>query len=475
MAAGDSPQPSIPAAPPPAPPGVAEGPAVVRCPECSAAVADAQLENHLRRAHRVYQFRGVRRNLNDTLAVLLLELAGGRPGPDAWATLEAIAREEHGPRADAFLSALVGQALGRVSPEEQPAVIAAAAGAIVAGGGGPSLIPLLTADPETTPRLLAVALAARLPPPLEPHVLRALLPLLTDRNLPAGLNLELAAVLLRSTGKEGEGASEVFRALIEGLGKARSVDRLRELEQLIGPSTTLEQLASPIEDQIRMTCPRCSVELRRAEMVDHLWQEHRLVLDGRRVREPWPMIEEGVEEYRRAGGGEAGAAILARCRELAKRLDPENGVQRVNRLLLSGGAADEEARRSLLAEAGRRHASLCPQCFALVPVPGEAPARALNLWRGRVSGLGYRVEVGTRGLFTRFEVETPAGVQYRGFEPGRRLTPNGALLVLAGPLVLAAVLVAFGVLAPRLPPFLPVLVLLGAALAVGVFARLRWR
>src|SRR5262249_57123829 len=93
----------------------------------------------------------------------------------------------------------------------------------------------------------------------------------------------------------------------------------------------------------------------------------------------------------------------------------------------------------------------------------------------RVSGLGYRVEVGTRGLFTRFEVETPAGVQYRGFEPGRRLTPNGALLVLAGPLVLAAVLVAFGVLAPRLPPFLPVLVLLGAALAGGGVARLRWR
>src|SRR5439155_904069 len=84
-----------------------------------------------------------------------------------------------------------------------------------------------------------------------------------------------------------------------------------------------------------------------------------------------------------------------------------------------------------------RRASLCPDCYALVPVPPEAPRLPLNVWRGRVSLRGYRVEVADDGLFTHLEIETPAGVERR-LEPGRWLTRRGAAVLLAGPPVALA-------------------------------------
>src|SRR5205807_2326284 len=91
--------------------------------------------------------------------------------------------------------------------------------------------------------------------------------------------------------------TDVLTALVAGLGKARAVERLRELEQQAGSSPALDDLCARLEDQVRMQCPRCPVKLRRAEMIRHLWGEHGLLLDGRRVREPWRLIEDWLEDY----------------------------------------------------------------------------------------------------------------------------------------------------------------------------------
>ena len=54
-------------------------------------------------------------------------------------------------------------------------------------------------------------------------------------------------------------------------------------------------------------------------------------------------------------------------------------------------------------EARRRRASICPVCYALVPVQ-EAALRPLNVSRGRLSGRGYRVEVSENRLLSRLEI-----------------------------------------------------------------------
>lgn len=286
------------------------------------------------------------------------------------------------------------------------------------------------------------------------------------------MDARLAAAVrqVKVTGKEGPAAEEVFRALIAGLGRSRSLHRLRELEARVGPSEAIDRIRAELEDLKRMRCPRCQVELPRRDMIGHLWHNHRLVLDGVRVRDPWQLIEDWLGEY--ADGGHPG--LLERSRTFAERLDPTGGPLRVHRLTLALGANDADARAALLAHAANHRSSLCPHCFAHVPAPLELPVRPLNVWRGRVSGRGYRVEVSDNSLLSRLDVETPRRVLFRGREPQPRLTQQGATVVFAGPFVLLALAVAFG-LSLGVRPLLPVVILLGMALAVGVVVWRFWR
>jgi hypothetical protein len=451
----------------------AERPHPEVCGVCGTRLPPGHLDAHFRHAHQLYAFRGRHRPLQETLHAMLRALRRPASAAEAWAALTAVARDTYGPGADVFLAASASQALARARPERREAALAATARAIAAREGGPRLLAVLAADPEPTARQLALELAAALPPPLPADLLAAVGPLLADRRATPSA-VAAAAALLGTTGREGPPALEVFQSLVRGVSTHRSVERLKLLSDRVGPCPDLEAFLRQTEDQLRMTCPRCSVELRRREMVPHLWQEHQLVLDGRRVRDPWQMVEEWLTEMLPGRPPGDAAALLDHCRTLGQRLDPENGLTRVHRLFMAHGVDDEEARRSLLAEAAARRASLCPDCFALVPVPPEAPRLPLNVWRGRLSLRGYRVEVADDGLFTDLEIETAAGVERR-LEPGRWLTRRGAAVLLAGPPVVLALLAAVSLEASAWLPLLPVTVLLAVAGVVGWLGDRRWR
>ena len=87
-------------------------------------------------------------------------------------------------------------------------------------------------------------------------------------------------------------------------------ERLRMLAEQVGALPLIRELLAHYEAQIRMRCPRCRTQLRRQEMVRHLWEEHRVILDGRRVREGWPYVEDLIARYRTTGDVE----WLRRCR-----------------------------------------------------------------------------------------------------------------------------------------------------------------
>src|ERR1700682_4572305 len=99
--------------------------ALLVCPECAAPLIASAYEAHLRQAHRLYFFRGVRRPYNDALAVLLNLVAGPAPDAEAWRALSTIAREDHGPRAALFLAAALGGLLARLDAEAQAAAVEA--------------------------------------------------------------------------------------------------------------------------------------------------------------------------------------------------------------------------------------------------------------------------------------------------------------------------------------------------------------
>src|SRR5262249_41626742 len=247
----------------------------------------------------------------------------------------------------------------------------------------------------------------------------------------------------------------------------------RRLEQLAGKHPAVDALCSRLEERLRMTCPRCGAERRKPEMIRHLWDEHRLLLVGRRVREPWAPVEDWAPAARH--GHPAG--MLERCRIVATLDDPEDGVLRLGRLLLARHVEDAEARRMLLDVAEEQHATLCPHCFAAAPVPREAAPWVLTRRGGRISAHGYLVEISEAGWRTRLEVRTPGRLVYRGPEPDLSWTPRGLVSLLVGPFVALALACAFGLIDWGGPPFFPVLWLLAAGLIVyvGVLLELRRR
>ena len=80
----------------------------VACQMCGALIPRAELEAHLRRSHRVYQFRDQVRSLEDTLTVVVDAVCSRHGDPVAWATLEAIANEEYPLAARKLPSHVVG-------------------------------------------------------------------------------------------------------------------------------------------------------------------------------------------------------------------------------------------------------------------------------------------------------------------------------------------------------------------------------
>ncbi len=440
------------------------------CPECRTSFRPGTFETHLRQIHHVYQFRGVRRSFNDTFAILLDALIRDRPDPEAWRMLSAIAVENHGARADIFLAMTLGQLLTRVELDRRGTAIAAL-GALIGSSGATGLALTLASDAEILARQLALMVIANLPQPIDSMLLSPLRGLLMDRRLPVEAQFAALAAVLRTIGDDSPLAEELLQTLVSGRGKAKSIERLRQFEQYAGEHPVIDELCEKLEGRLRLSCPRCGIELRRPKMVKHLWREHRLVLDGRRVREPWSMIEDWVDEYRQRRDPE----LLEQCRNLVQKFDTDEDTRRFHRLLLTRGLADEEARRDLMEEAAQKHAACCPWCYALVPVPREVPPLRLNLYHGRLSAGGYRVEVSEDGLLTSLEVLTPAKRIYQGREQGQMLTRRGAMFCFVAPLVLLADVWSFGVLDVGIRPLVPVLAILVLALAVHGVTQWLWR
>ncbi len=408
------------------------------------------------------------RPVEPTIAGLLQALLTDRTDTATWRALTTLARMEKGDGAEAFLAELLHRAVSLI-PTSRREPLLEALGAVIAPAATSPLTATLASSDEPSARHLALLILGRQPLPLDPLLYQPLRGLLLDRRMPAAAQLAALAAFVRSVGPGSPLVEEFLELLITGLGKTRSIERLRQVEKQLGSLPAIDNLCAQLEERLRMSCPRCAVELRRPEMVRHLWEEHRLVLDGRRVRDPWTIVEGWIDAYRVNGNPE----LLRRCRIVAHRLNAENGLLRVHRLLLSRGVEDAEARRHLLEDAQQRHATVCPSCYAAVPMPRELRPLQLICRAGRLAAGGYAVEVFEEGLHPRLEARTPQRLVFRGPQPERRWTLRGAVLLFVGPLVLLALAAAF-IPARWVPPVAPVTILLGVSLLVYLRLRATW-
>jgi len=287
-------------------------------------------------------------------------------------------------------------------------------------------------------------------------VLAHVAPLLSDRTVPPAVRVLAAARVLRSSPDTAGAVRPVVRPLVAGLSGLRRLGRLRQLQHQTDKSRALDALIERRERRVRMDCPRCGVRLRRVAMVEHLWHEHGLLLDGGKVRDPRRV----VAELRAAHAATGDPAALDRAALLAGPSDLRAWV-----------AADPPAEDAapLLAAALDRRAGLCPTCFGELAEPVAPLPPPLGLNRRRLSGDGYVVEVGGADGFRTRTIAVPGRVIESGRDRGGAVGPRGAATLAAGAVLAAAVVLAL-LVPPRLvnPVALVVRFVLAAAGVYGI-------
>ncbi|MBX9680434.1 MAG: hypothetical protein K2X38_16875 [Gemmataceae bacterium] len=436
----------------------------IPCPECAARVPAGEFETHLRQAHQVFQFRGVRRSYAATreamLDALFDALFASSFDPNLWRQAESLAVDRHGEQADRRFATWLCLRLKRLPRPDRPTVMPQVAGAAAASPRVDRLIGGLLAQEagalEQIGRQLAAQIGARATA-LPKETVATLTPLIGDKAIPRSIREDLLASLLRQVHGEKK-AVELLRKFVEGSGKLRGIERLDRLELRVGRMAAIDEVRGALQQRVRMNCPRCGIELQQRDMLNHLWDRHRLVLDQQRVREPWRVLADWVVDYRL----EKDQAILERCKELALRSDPRDGIGRLHRLLLSQGVDDAEGRRQLLASIQGKPRSLCPHCFTDHASSRVSETPPLITDGESMSGYGYRLRWEDRGLVPQIRMSRPDGSVEILRPPGYWLTAHAKAAVALVPMTA----VAFVALRIALPE--ETLELLVALLSLGI-------
>src|SRR5438094_667816 len=131
--------------------------------------------------------------------------------------------------------------------------------------------------PDPDPSAALVALVARLsaaPKGRRLPVIFAILPLLADARIPHPGRVAVAARVLLVIPDRPRPVARIARALTVGLPPSRALARLREVQNELVRSNSLDELIEAREKRVRLACPRCGVRLPRVEMAKHLWHEH---------------------------------------------------------------------------------------------------------------------------------------------------------------------------------------------------------
>lgn len=446
----------------------------VPCSECGAQVRAVDLEAHLRRLHNIFEFRGVRRTYNESRDFLLTCVCGTRPDVPAWRALVGMAQDRYGAEAEERLTTWLCRTIKGWDRSERNRVASVVADAAARTDTGLNLIATLLGHKvqpawKNAARHLALEIVARLEDPLPDALWASVKPYLAAKDIPAESRQNAVVGLLKSFGIAAPRTVEILQSYVSATNKSRAVERLHQLEQRVGQSPVLDEFIAGLEDRIRMTCPRCQAQLERAEMVRHLWDKHRMMLEGTRVREPWRVLADWVVDY----GLEKDPALLERCRNLARKTDPQDGPVRLQRLLLRQGIEDPEAWNALVSSARQRGVSLCPHCYAQVPAAPVVPPMPLA-GSDRLEGHGFSIRINDAGLRPHLRIENLGSLLYDDPEPDGSLTPLGALLALAFPVVLAAFGLVYSLLGGTMP--LPIWLLLatGLSLFVGGLIYMFW-
>ncbi len=298
---------------------------------------------------------------------------------------------------------------------------------------GPVFHLLLASEPDG-PRL-ALEYVSRLPGQLSSDLVRAAIPPLSDRAVPAPVRLAAAAKLLDAVPDEPRAVGAVVHAATAGLSRSRALERMYQLQSRVEKCDALDATVAVAEGTVRLRCPRCPARLTRRELIPHLWHLHRLAYQAGQARDPRTLLDAAITTAATAEESEG----IDHSYLLAAQYYPDSDPRQVLQALAARGASDPTQTDRLLDRAADEGAGLCPVCLSAVPDPVPPVPPPANVSDGRVSADGYSVDVADGPGGRTLTVSMPGVAPVR--EPdGSRRSPRQAAVLVALPLLLLAAL-----------------------------------
>ncbi len=365
---------------------------LVPCDQCLVLIPYRELERHLRQSHHIFEFRARRGTYRKVKLAMLTAVTTPPRDQNAWESFVSLAEERYPQDADKFIVHWLITFLRSLNRAERMAGLPIVAEHLVRSGDCQAYLlqllrPRKTRGDEQIAIRLALSGLEHRPESGTPEVLERLKPWLGRKDVPRKARLLTLAALLRPTHEDQPILRDLLRAYIAHAGKLSAIRRLQQLEARVGQRASIDAVIRQLDDEVRMTCPRCGVQLPKRDMVRHLWDRHQLVLDGQRVRDPWKAIDDWIIDYRL----EKDASVYRRCRETAQKADPKSGLEKLYRRMLRKGIQDRDVLEAYLRVAQQQSGSVCPRCFALMPSLEVAIPPPLIIQPTRLEGFGYRV------------------------------------------------------------------------------------
>jgi uncharacterized C2H2 Zn-finger protein len=317
---------------------------------------------------------------------------------------------------------------------------------------------LLQATPDG--KRAALEFVAAMPEPVPSAVVLLAAQALHDQDTPLPVRMAAAGTLLASVPDNPPTVGPIVRAVTAGLSKSKILQRLIELQSRVEKCDTLDAMVTETSKAVKLRCPKCDGEFRRAGFIRHLWQAHRLQFDRGVAVDPRPQVEEAVTTATLA----ADPADVDRAFTLTEQLFPQSIPQQVlqavaARQIASGYPVPDELTRS----AADDHTGLCPNCLAPVVDPFATVPPPLAVTKSRLAGDGYSVEVIDSPAGRMLRVVTPKDEFTEKPQGERRFDPRVVGVFASAPALVVGLVLVF-------LPFVtqPFLAALGCALLAGL-------
>ena len=292
------------------------------CPHCNQPVRQRDERDHLRREHGIYELDGARLGWDEMLERLAARLLSDRQAPRLYVEVAGDRLNEAG-----VVRGLMAVLARLVPPSGGVPSLTAVAELPQASGAA---LQLLVGGHHRA----GLALAAALGPGASLTLLERVAPLAGEPALSLEDRRQAVGLVLSSRNAEPGTAERAVDRYLGGQADPLLMSNLLDaLEQVVGAHPIIEKRRRTVRATASARCPACQAVFDLAQMEEHVWQTHRLIVERGAWRPAWEVIAGWLDEYGRDGDDRHVQRALA----LANRDDDRKGAERLAQLARQKG------------------------------------------------------------------------------------------------------------------------------------------